>query len=78
MKIELNVAITARVKDLNAKRVLDEETRKKRQKRQLDSLEKDNFQDDPHAQLNNALFAKAKIPAFEDSIEGRDGIWSSM
>ena len=61
---------SARVKDLNSRRVLDEETRKKRHKRQLESLEKDNFHDDPHAQLNNALFAKAKIPAFDDSIEG--------
>ena len=42
----------------------------KRHKRQLESLEKDNFHDDPHAQLNNALFAKAKVPAFDDSIEG--------
>ncbi len=60
----------ARVRDQNARRVLDHETRRKRQKRQLESLEKDNFQDDPHANLSNALFSKAKIPAFEDSMEG--------
>ena len=59
------------MKDREARRVIDVETRKKRQKRQLDSLEKDNFHDDPHAHLNNALFAKAKIPAFEDSMEGK-------
>ena len=63
---------SARVKDQNARRVLDLETRLKRQKRQLDSLEKDNFHDDPHAHLNNSLFAKAKIPAFEDSMEGTE------
>jgi len=60
---------SARVKDLNSRRILDAETRRKRQKRQLESLEKDNFHDDPHAQLNNSLFAKAKIPAFDDNIE---------
>ena len=48
---------------------MDAETRKKRQKRQLDSLEKDNFHDDPHTQLNIYL-SKTKMPAFEDSIEG--------
>lgn len=50
------------------KRVLDEATRRRRQQRQLEALEKDNFQDDPHAAFAH-LVAKAKLPAFADSSE---------
>ncbi len=64
--------VLARVKDQNARKVLDHETRLKRQKRQLDSLEKENFHDDPHAHLSSAMFSKAKIPSFEDSMEGKN------
>ena len=48
--------------------MLDEATRKKRQQRQLEALEKDNFHDDPHAAFAH-LTAKAKLPAFADGSE---------
>lgn len=50
------------------RRVLDEATRKRRQQRQLEALERDNFQDDPHAAFAH-LTAKAKLPAFADGSE---------
>lgn len=49
-------------------RVLDEATRKRRHKRQLDSLENDNFHDDPHAAFAH-LIAKTKLPTFSDGSE---------
>lgn len=49
-------------------RVLDDATRERRQVRQLDSLEKDNFHDDPHAAFAH-LVAKTKLPAFSDGSE---------
>ena len=52
------------------RRVLDEATRKRRQLRQLEALEKDNFHDDPHAAFAH-LTAKAKLPAFADGMEGK-------
>lgn len=54
-------------------RVLDDATRKRRQKRQLDSLEKDNFHDDPHAAFAH-LLAKTKLPAFSDGSESMSAI----
>ena len=51
-------------------RVLDEATRSRRKKRQLESLEKDNFQDDPHAAFSH-LIAKSKLPAFSDGSESK-------
>ena len=59
---------SSRLKDINQKRVLDAATRAKRQRRQLEALEKDNFHDDPHQQLN-IYVAKAKLPSFDDNIE---------
>lgn len=50
------------------RRILDEATRRRRQQRQLEALEKDNFQDDPHAAYAH-LVAKAKLPAFADGSE---------
>ena len=50
------------------RRILDEATRRRRQQRQLEALEKDNFQDDPHAAYAH-LTAKAKLPAFADGSE---------
>ena len=47
------------------RRILDEATRNRRQQRKLEALEKDNFQDDPHAAFAH-LAAKAKLPAFAD------------
>ena len=50
------------------RKVLDDATRKRRQQRQLEALEKDNVQDDPHAPFAH-LAAKTKLPAFADSTE---------
>ena len=47
--------------------MLDEYARKRRQRRQLDSLEMDNFGDDPHANVAKAK----KLPSFIDSSEGK-------
>ncbi|XP_057293698.1 zinc finger HIT domain-containing protein 1-like [Hydractinia symbiolongicarpus] len=59
---------SSRLKEIQRKHVVDEETRAKRQKRQLASLEKDNYQDDPHHQMN-LYVAKAKLPSFNDNNE---------
>ena len=50
-------------------RVLDEVTRQRRHKRQLEALEKDNFQEDPHAAFAHIVI-KNKLPAFSDNSEG--------
>lgn len=60
---------TGRIKDISSRKILDNETRKRRQKRQLEALEKDNVQDDPHAHLT-IVPAKMKVPAFNDTMEG--------
>ncbi|MFH4980289.1 hypothetical protein AB6A40_006998 [Gnathostoma spinigerum] len=43
-------------------RVLDENIRRKRQKKQIDALEEDNFHEDPHSQLQ----WNRNIPKFDD------------
>lgn len=50
------------------RRILDNETRRRRQQRQLDALEKDNHHDDPHAAFAH-LLNKAKLPSFSDGTE---------
>lgn len=50
------------------RRILDEATRMRRQQRKLESLETDNFQDDPHAAFAH-LAAKTKLPTFSDGPE---------
>ena len=59
---------SSRLRDVKKLHVVDQETRDKRQKRQLAALEKDNFQDDPHHQMN-LYVAKAKLPSFGNSVE---------
>lgn len=49
-------------------RVLDTATRARRQKRQLEALEKDNFQEDPHAAFAH-LVKSVKLPSFHDGTE---------
>ena len=58
------------------KRVLDVATRKRRQQRQLEALEKDNFHDDPHAAFAH-LAAKAKLPTFADGSESEPPLCQS-
>ena len=60
-----------RIRDISSRKILDSATRKRRQKRQLDALEKDNFQDDPHSHLT-VVPAKMKVPAFNDTMEGNN------
>jgi len=60
---------STRIKDINRRQVVDAETRRKRQKRQLASLDRDNFQDDPHHAMN-LYVAKAKLPSFTDNVDG--------
>ncbi|GCB67148.1 hypothetical protein scyTo_0012106 [Scyliorhinus torazame] len=54
-----------RVQDSGQCRVLDPPTRQRRLNRQLDVLEKDNFQDDPHANLP----LLKRLPQFDDLTE---------
>ena len=49
------------------RRIIDESTRKRRHKKFMESLETDNFHDDPHADL---VMSK-KLPKFEDNLESR-------
>ncbi|XP_051900458.1 zinc finger HIT domain-containing protein 1 isoform X2 [Pristis pectinata] len=53
---------TGRSQDGGQRRVLDQATRQRRLNRQLDALEKDNFQDDPHANLPQLK----RLPQFDD------------
>lgn len=61
---------SSRLKEVNKRHVVDAATRAKRQRKQLESLENDNFQDDPHHQMNQFL-SKAKLPSFGDGTEGK-------
>ncbi|CAG0903542.1 unnamed protein product [Darwinula stevensoni] len=47
------------------RRILDDATRHRRQKKALDALEMDNFQDDPHANL----VMHKKAPKFDENLE---------
>jgi len=44
---------------------LDETARKRRQRKALEALEDDNFQEDPHADLK----MNKRAPKFEESVE---------
>ncbi|XP_022903473.1 zinc finger HIT domain-containing protein 1 [Onthophagus taurus] len=56
-----------RYKEGEKRRIVDETSRKRRHKKFLESLEMDNFHDDPHADL---VMSK-KLPKFEDNLESR-------
>lgn len=56
-----------RLKEFDKKRVIDETTRKRRQRKFMEILEADNYHDDPHADL---VMSK-KIPKFEENLETR-------
>lgn len=58
---------STRVKETDKRRVLDEASRKRRQRKALEALEADNFHDDPHADL---VMSK-KVPKFQDQLESR-------
>lgn len=65
----ISLIFLGRIRDISSRKILDSATRKRRQKRQLEALEKDNFQDDPHSHLT-VVPAKMKVPAFNDTMEG--------
>jgi len=54
-----------RIKDVQQRRILDESARKRRQRKALEALEDDNFQEDPHADLK----MNKRAPKFEESVE---------
>ena len=56
---------SGRIKDGQQKRILDDASRRRRQRKALEALEADNFQDDPHADLKMSK----KAPKFEESFE---------
>lgn len=63
---------SVRVKDGQQVRILDEAARRRRQRKALEALEKDNFSEDPHADLKMSK----KAPKFEevmDNSSSRDG-----
>ena len=47
--------------------MLDDAARRRRQRKALEALEQDNFQDDPHADLKMSK----KAPKFEESMESQ-------
>ena len=69
--VNLLFILLGRIKDISSRRILDDATRKRRQKRHLEALEKDNFQEDPHSHLT-VVPAKMKVPAFNDTMEGNN------
>ncbi|CAH0564362.1 unnamed protein product [Brassicogethes aeneus] len=56
-----------RIKENDKRRVVDETSRKRRQRKVMELLESDNYHDDPHADL---VMSK-KVPKFEDNLEQR-------
>lgn len=56
---------SGRIKEVQQRRVLDESARKRRQRKALEALEDDNFQEDPHADLK----MNKRAPKFEESVE---------
>ena len=56
---------SVRIKDAQQRRVLDEAARRRRQRKALEALEQDNYQEDPHADLKMSK----KAPKFEESME---------
>lgn len=56
-----NVKHSQRVKD--QRRVMDEASRQRRARKKLESLEQDNFHDDPHADL---VMSKKALSLFQD------------
>lgn len=53
---------SGRIKEAIQKRILDEDTRKRRHKKALEALERDNFHEDPHADLGKFSFHSIFLP----------------
>lgn len=58
---------SGRIKDADKKKVLDNATRNRRARKALESLEMDNYQQDPHADI----VLNKKAPKFLDTIESK-------
>lgn len=58
---------SGRLKDADKKKILDEAARNRRARKALESLEMDNFQQDPHADI----VLNKKAPKFLDTIESK-------
>lgn len=61
--VKLPDCFTGRLLTVERSQVLDDATRRRRIRKQLEALEQDNFHEDPHAQLQ----WHKKIPKFEDT-----------
>jgi len=59
----MSKATSARIKDIAARRVLDDASRQRRARKALEALEADNNQDDPHADL---VMSKKALSLFQD------------
>lgn len=58
---------SGRIKDADKKKVLDVAARNRRARKALESLEMDNYQQDPHADI----VLNKKAPKFLDTIESK-------
>lgn len=58
---------SARLRESERMRIIDDSTRRRRLRKYLESLEADNYHDDPHADL---VMSK-KVPKFDDNLESR-------
>lgn len=65
----LAVVMTSRFRLSARVQILDEGTRRRRQRRAIEALEQDNFHADPHA---NLVLSK-KIPRFDQTLDGSAG-----
>lgn len=65
-KPEMQTARQVRSQDPGQRRVLDRAARQRRINRQLEALENDNFQDDPHAGLPQL---GKRLPQFDDDAD---------
>lgn len=65
--VQFVFCFAARLKDGNNRKILDQFARAKRLRKQLEALEQDNFQEDPHVHLN---IPNKKLPQF-DANEGK-------
>lgn len=58
---------SARVRETEKRRIVDETSRKRRHRKVMEILEADNYHEDPHADL---IMSK-KVPKFEENLETR-------
>lgn len=56
-----------RLKETERQRIIDDSTRRRRLKKFLESMQADNYHEDPHADL---VMSK-KLPRFDDNLESR-------